>query len=500
MSGLVVKLVGSATQCGAHIDAESFRIAGGNRMKRCSPAELQRILSTLDSHIAVLDEQGNITHVNDAWMRFAEKNGGAASSTGVGVNYFEVCRARGATAEVERILSGVQAVIDGAAPHFSAEYACASPTEIFWYELSVNPLPEPERGVVVCHTDISKLIKTRDEYAVVLESARAILWRATLPGFQTTFTSQHVEKVLGFPAGAWVTNPSLWIDRIHPEDRDWVLDFTGKATKEGRNHDFEYRMIASDGHIVWLRNMVKVVVEHGRVTQLVGISVDISERKQAEELALMMSRKLVEAQERERSRIARELHDDISQRLGMLAVELERLQDNPTEVESRLQELRKQTEELSTDVHALSHELHSSKLEYLGVVQGIRSWCKEFGERHKMEVDFRTDVKNPITPDIGLVLFRVLQEALQNASKYSGEKRVEVQLAEESNEVHLIVRDKGKGFDVETAMKGRGLGLTSMKERVRLVNGSISVRSTPMSGTTVDVLIPFDGQSQQLTG
>jgi PAS domain S-box-containing protein len=283
-----------------------------------------------------------------------------------------------------------------------------------------------------------------------------------------------VEKILGFPADAWVTDASLWTDRIHPEDRDWVLAFTGRAIEELRNHDFEYRMIAADGHTVWLRNIVNVIVEYGRVTQVIGISVDISERKQAEELTFMMSRKLVEAQERERRRIGRELHDDINQRLAMLAVELQHLQVNPTEVDSHLKELHKQTAELSNDVQALSHELHSSKLEYLGVVKGIKSWCREFGQRHKMEVDLRTEVRNPIAPDIGLALFRVLQEALHNASKYSGEKRVEVELTEHSNEVHLIVRDSGKGFEVEAAMEGKGLGLTSMQERVRLVNGSIS--------------------------
>jgi PAS domain S-box-containing protein len=459
-----------------------------------------RILSALDSHIAVLDESGNITQVNQAWAGFAERNGAAASCTGVGVNYFEVCRARGATAEVEQILSGVQAVIDGSAPHFHAEYTCPSPTETFWFELSVNPLPKPERGVVVCHTDISELKRTRDEYAVVLDSARAILWRATLPGFHTTFTSKHGEEILGFPAEAWVANPSLWVDRIHPEDRPWVLAFTSKACKEQQNHDFEYRMIAADGHIVWLRNIVNVIVEHGRATQVIGISVDISERKQAEELTFMMSRKLVEVEERERRRIGRELHDDINQRLAMLALELEQLQDNPTEVDSRLKELRKQTVELSHDVQALSHELHSSKLEYLGVVKAIKSLCGEFAERHKMEVDLRADVRNPMGPDIGLALFRVLQEALQNARKYSGQNRVEVELTERSNEVHLIVRDSGKGFDVEAAMEGKGLGLTSMRERVRLVNGSISIKSKPMSGTAIEVVVPFDRQSQQLAG
>jgi len=464
-----------------------------------------RLLSALDSHIAVLDSNGNITHVNQAWVEFAKKNGAAASSTGVGVNYFEVCRARGATTEVEQILSGIQAVIDGSAPHFEAEYACPSPAETFWFELSVNPLPKPERGVVVCHSDISDLRRTRDEYAVVLESARAILWRATLPGFRTTFTSKHVEKILGFPTGAWLTDPSLWIHRIHPEDRDWVLAFTGKATEEQRNHDFEYRMIAADGHTVWLRNIVNVIVEFGRVTQVVGISVDISERKQAEEVTSMMSRRLVQAQERERKRIARELHDDINQRLALMSVDLSELLKKhhrlSSEVRNAVVSVLMRTMELSMDIETLSHELHSSKLEYIGLVKAMVSFCREFGEKHAMEIDFkRQDL--PISPsqEVSLCLFRVLQEALSNAAKYSGVKNLQVELVPRSGQVHLRISDSGRGFDLEKVIEGLGLGLTSMQERVRLVNGSIEIKSKPMGGTTIDVVIPFDAESQQLAG
>jgi hypothetical protein len=142
---------------------------------------------------------------------------------GVGVNYFEVCRSRGASAEVEQILSGIQAVIDGSAPHFKTEYASPSPTEPFWFELSAIPLPKPERGVVVCHSDISDLRRTRDEYAVVLESARAIVWRATVPGFRTTFTSKHVEKILGFPAETCGAVPKGFSHSLSSSSCCWPL-------------------------------------------------------------------------------------------------------------------------------------------------------------------------------------------------------------------------------------------------------------------------------------
>jgi signal transduction histidine kinase len=215
-----------------------------------------------------------------------------------------------------------------------------------------------------------------------------------------------------------------------------------------------------------------------------------------------VTRKLIGAQEQERARIGRELHDDINQRLAMLAVELEHLQDNPAEVESRLHELRKQTGEISNDVQALSHELHSSKLEYLGVVAGIKSWCREFGERQRMEVEFKSDVVSVLPLEVGVCLFRVLQEALHNTVKHSGVKRIEVQLHEASGEIHLTIRDLGKGFDIEAARQGRGLGLTSMQERVRLVNGTISIESKPMSGTTIYVRVPVElwHESQRAAG
>jgi signal transduction histidine kinase len=223
---------------------------------------------------------------------------------------------------------------------------------------------------------------------------------------------------------------------------------------------------------------------------------------QMEETLSSMSRKLIESQEQERIRIGRELHDDINQRLAMLNVELEQLQHNPVDLQIRVIELRKQTTQISNDVQALSHELDSAKLKYLGVVAGIRSWCQEFGERQPMEIDFSSDISSPLPPEVGLCLFRVLQEALHNAVKHSGVKRIGVQLARDLHEVHLVITDAGKGFDLRAARQGRGLGLTNMQERVRLLNGTILVNSKPMSGTTIHVRLPVksDGFSERAVG
>jgi len=240
----------------------------------------------------------------------------------------------------------------------------------------------------------------------------------------------------------------------------------------------------------------------GTVGGILILAEDITRRKQMEEALSGMSRKLIEAQEQERVRIGRELHDDINQRLAMLSLQLEQLQQHPSEVQSRVPELRKETAEIANDVEALSHDLHFSKLEYLGVVAGMKSWCRKFAERQKTEIDFKSDVRNALPLEVGRSLFRVLQEALHNAHKHSGVMRVEAQLREDSGEIHLLISDLGRGFDVEAALQSKGLGLNSMRERVRLVNGTISIESKPMGGTTIHVRVPIESMygSQRAAG
>jgi PAS domain S-box-containing protein len=258
----------------------------------------------------------------------------------------------------------------------------------------------------------------------------------------------------------------------------------------------EDRWVREDGAIKWVRWELRPwMTLSGIVGGILIFAEDITRRKEMEEVLSGISRRLMEAQEQERTKIGRELHDDINQRLAMLAIELGQLQDNPSGLQMRAQELRNEVTQISADVQALSHDLHSSKLEYLGVVAGIKSWCKEFAERQKIQIDSRYDVRSTLPPELGLCLFRVLQEALHNATKHSGVKQIEVQLHEKLGEIHLIIRDSGTGFDVEAALLGKGLGLTSMRERVRLFNGSIEIQSKPLAGTTIHVRVPFRSEN-----
>jgi PAS domain S-box-containing protein len=266
-----------------------------------------------------------------------------------------------------------------------------------------------------------------------------------------------------------------------------------EALTDGRAFQwFEKRCLHKSGRIVYSESSASLIRDrNGEPQYFVGEVLDVTKRKEAEGALSEMTRKLVEAQEQERARIGRELHDDVNQRLAMLAIELEQLKDNPAEVGIRVRDLRKQVTDISNDVQALSHDLHSSKLEYLGVIAGMKAWCKEFAERQGMQIHWRHEVQSTLKQEVGLCLFRVLQEALHNAAKHSGVKRIEVELRETSGEIQLVVNDLGRGFDIEEALHGKGLGLTSMSERVRLLNGTISIDSKPMRGATIHVRIPL---------
>jgi signal transduction histidine kinase len=230
----------------------------------------------------------------------------------------------------------------------------------------------------------------------------------------------------------------------------------------------------------------------------------VEERKRAEEELTGMSGRLIEAQEQERARIGRELHDDFGQRLALLAVNLQQMKEAPPdsaiELNSRMDELQKQTAEISADLQALSHELHSSKLEYLGIVTAMRSFCREFGEHQNMQVGFRShDLPIPLpSPEVSLSLFRVLQEALHNASKHSGVRHFGVELWGMPGEIHLTVSDSGAGFDIQTAKQSHGLGLRSMQERLRLVNGDLSVESQPNRGTKVHARVFLSSNNESM--
>jgi PAS domain S-box-containing protein len=226
-----------------------------------------------------------------------------------------------------------------------------------------------------------------------------------------------------------------------------------------------------------------------------GIAIDISERKKARESLQTLAGRLITAQEEERARIARELHDDFSQRLALLGIGLGQLWKKlPSEDAAERQivmDMVKGTQELMSDLHTLSHELHSSRLEHVGLVSALAGLCKETSERYKIEVRFHP-CESPLIPkDVALCLFRVTQEALGNVIKHSGAKEAQVELGANASGINLRIFDHGRGFDPNTKNARVGIGLIGMTERLRLIGGRFSVTSQPDCGTEIFAEVPL---------
>src|SRR5215470_18387955 len=302
-------------------------------------------------------------------------------------------------------------------------------------------------------------------------------------------------------------NPSRILGRSHhaalPDMPERWKDVHRRALQGETLRCDEERWDRKSGTI-WVRWEVRPWLNvDGRPGGILIFAEEITRRKQVEEALSGMSRKLIEAQEQERARISRELHDDINQRLALLSVELDRWDqsvDGDPDLHNHLEQAKQRIREISDDVQALSHELRSSKLEYLGLAAAAKSLCKEIAEKNNVQIDFQqAGVPRSLPNEVSLSLFRILQQALHNAVEHSGVEHFEVRLWEHSNDLHLTVKDSGTGFDIEAAKRGRGLGLAGMQERARLVNGTIAINSKPMWGTTIDVCVPIrekflDGQ------
>jgi PAS domain S-box-containing protein len=344
-----------------------------------------------------------------------------------------------------------------------------------------------------------------DKLRLLLDSTAEAIYGIDLE-HRCTFCNPACLRALGYGRADEVLGKNMH-NLIHHNRADG----TSFPVEECRIH----RLATGEGvhaedEVFWRANGTSFPVEYWGYPQRKGQEVvgavvafiDITQRKLAEAALVNVSRKLIEAQEQERARISRELHDDIGQRLALLAVQMQQLHENPLvlpEVRSRTGEVHKQISDIATDIQSLSHELHSAKLQYLGIAAALKGFCREFGENQKVEIDFQShDLPSPLLPDISLCFFRVLQEALHNSAKHSGVRHIEVRLWGASDEIHLTVADSGAGFDREAAKGSRGLGLISMEERLRILKGTLSIESQPQRGTRVHARVPLSSGSNSM--
>jgi PAS domain S-box-containing protein len=281
---------------------------------------------------------------------------------------------------------------------------------------------------------------------------------------------------------------------VNPSQR---LDFVKTLLSGGVVRDLEIRVRMKNGEVRTGLGSAELIEINGEQCVLgVAALTDLKPAQEAEQLADRLSsmvRKLIQAHDEERTAIAQQLHDYID-RLILLSADLDRFrQGRHGQVGDGSQEVggaRQQLEDLVSDIQTLSHRLHNSKLEYVGLTAAAANFCKELSDQKQLEISFISEgIPEELPKEISFCLFHVLREALQNATEHSGSRKFQVSLNAESDEIRLTVRDSGVGFDPEKALVGPGLGLDLMKERLKLVDGDLSIESQRGRGTTIQARV-----------
>ncbi len=337
------------------------------------------------------------------------------------------------------------------------------------------------------------LRESEERFRLVANQAPVLIWMAgpdklcnyfNRPWLE--FTGRALQAELG----------DGWAEGVHPNDLGRCLQTYREKFDRRESFEIQYRLRRHDGEYRWVLDKgIPRFNPGGTFAGYIGSCIDITDRKLAEEAMSTIGRRLIEAQEEERAWIGRELHDDINQRLALLAVELDRWSQHipsSPELSGQIRHTQRRIMQISNDVQGLSHRLHSSKLEYLGLATAANSFCKELAGQSLVEVQFsHAGIPRSVPKEVSLCLFRVLQEALRNAVKHSGVRTFTVDLHGTEEVVELTVSDIGNGFEEQDAFTRNGLGLISMRERLQLVHGELSVKSKTGAGTTIQARVPL---------
>ena len=338
------------------------------------------------------------------------------------------------------------------------------------------------------------LLESEERFRVMADTTPSLIWMCNPHGKITYLNERRLAFTGPDPKGGYSDS---WVTYVHPDDVENMVETLSQALKTRQPFSQEYRLRNRDGVYRWMFDVASPRVNgDGSFAGFIGSVIDTTDQKLAQQALEKISGQLIEAQEQERSRIARELHDDICQRLALLSMEIEKanltVDGSPENTKKQLEEIGELCCEIGHDVQSLSHQLHSSILDCLGITTAIRGFCDELSNQYEVSIEFtERNVRKHLPKDISLCLFRIAQEALYNAVKYSGVSQFTVELSESTDTIQLLVMDRGAGFDVEEAKKGGGLGLVSMQERAHVMHGTISVESKPGKGTKVAVVVPL---------
>ena len=481
----------------------SARIAAGTGSG--SERFLREVVDACASNVAVLDESGQtILYASKAWRLFEEISLFGNNQV-IAASYFDQFRRSGDSASDPNARSvtlsdDIGMLSNGQLKELHGQYSYrgVSGTESLIVHAARLSLPPLGFRILITHQDVfsprEALRKSEQRLSHLLDTTRIVAWEADPRTWRFTYVSDQAAKMLGYPIARWYERDFLF-SHIHHSDRQEAFDISFEHAQVTDNFDLTFRMIAQEGNPVWIHNLVSVTRENRRPIALHGFMIDITERKRTQEALRDLGGRLITAQEEERSRVARELHDDLNQRMALLSIELEQLGpeiERPRALRRRVERLQEQVQEISADIHRLSYRLHPSKLDHLGLAPAVQSLCNELTVADKLKIDFHQDgFPADLPKDITLCVFRIAQEALRNCVKHSGARLAQVRLEKTAEAIRLSVSDDGCGFDAESNAMQKGLGFTSMRERLRLVDGTIKIRSQARQGTVINVSVPL---------
>jgi len=334
-----------------------------------------------------------------------------------------------------------------------------------------------------------------DRLRLSLVAGKAVGWEYDVKTGRNSW-SGDLQNMFGVSSDRFFGLNEDFYRYVHPDDRQQLAEAFAKARETRMAYATEFRILKPDGTVRWFAATGQFYFKpNGTAERMLGMAADITERKQAEDALANVSLRVIEAEERERKRISEDLHEDIGQQLTMLAIEIEQLKQDHSDVSTglggRLDVASAQVLKVLDDVKASAHELHSPRLEYLGLAALMRAFCTEFSSRKRVTIDFSSrDLPAAVPAEVSICFFRVLQEALHNGLQHSGVQRFEVQIWGTPEQIQVRVHDSGVGFDPATAMKSGGLGLIRMEQRLKLLKGTLSIDSQPQHGTTVLARVP----------
>jgi PAS domain S-box-containing protein len=457
------------------------------------------ILASLPAHVAVLNRDGAIIAVNDARgdLDYGSELPGAIALVSQRGRDGRPVEGSAVSAEITLAVAIIDAVCRGESAGRPVEYRCdRGPTER-WFLMTAQPLRGDERGAVVTHLEITArkaheiaLRESEGRFRRMADALPVAIWMSDTQGLLQYVNRQWLEMT---GRTHEEESGSGWLDSVHPEDAARAMDVFLEAHRTGQSFHNDYRIRRQDGEYRWYFDTgVPRYGSDGAFHGYVGGCVDITERKDSERLLRDLSRRLMMAQDDERRRIARELHDHLSQQLALLAIDLQQLSSHPPaspiDAGVVLQNAWRRTTEIASDVHGISHRLHPSKMEALGLVATIRAHCRDVS-RQSLAVRFdERNVPAGIPPERALSLFRVVEEALSNVARHSGASEARVTLLGVDGSVVLRIADNGTGF-LDSPKLGAGLGLVSMRERVESLSGTLSIVSAPGQGATVEARV-----------